>query len=70
MIQVVQIRGRGEEVIWTKSKRTANFPREAFPICDEHKDNFEEKNGVWVKHRVFFNREFGFNFEIDKQSFG
>ena len=31
VVQVVQIGGRGGEVIWTKSKRTESFFRETFP---------------------------------------
>ena len=41
VVQVFQIRGRGgEEVIWTKSKRTANFLHEALPSCDEHQGQY------------------------------
>ena len=69
MVQVAQIRGRGGGGHLDKIQKNSYFFREAFPNCDEHKDNFEEK---WCLSQTpwFLNREFGFNFEINKQSFG
>ena len=52
-VQVVQIRGRGVEVIWTKSKRTATFFRETFPYskCDVSaiKQHDKLRIGDWLR---------------------
>ena len=46
VVQVAQIRGRGGGGHLDKIQTNSYFFSEAFPNCDERKDNFEEKNGV------------------------